>query len=111
MRSRPRQCSSPGSQIASTIPRDHPNSCEASRSPSRGSSADRPGGGAAAQEELPGQAVLNLLGGEGGISASVDRPPGAKVELILAAIAALWRDRGRIAPGFTARDHAEPMSQ
>ena len=82
-----------------------------SRSPGHGSSADRPRVGATAEEQLPGQPVLNVLRGEGRISASVDGPPGAKVELILATVTAVRGDRGRIAPGFAARDHAEPMCQ
>ena len=52
-----------------------------------------PGRGAAGREQRGGQAVLLGLGRHGGIAAAAHRAPGGTRELVLAAVAAVGRDR------------------
>ena len=69
--------------------------------------ADRPGAGARLRVEQRRAVVLLGLGGGRGVAAAADRFPGAVVELVFAAVAAVGGDRGRVAAGLAGGDRVE----
>ena len=80
----------------------------ASRLPLPGSfsGAVGPGRGAACREERGGAAVLLGLGRLGGVARPAHGAPGGARELVLAAVAAVGGDRGRVAAGLALRRSA-----
>ena len=71
------------------------------------SAADRPGAGTGPGIEQGGAVVLLLRRGGGGVAGPADRFPGAGVELVFAAIAAVGGDGGGIAAGLAGGDRFE----
>src|SRR6185312_15294466 len=71
------------------------------------SAADGPGAGARLGVEQSGAVVLLVLGGGGGVAGAADRFPGAEVELVFAAIAAVGGDGGGVATGLAGGDRFE----
>src|SRR6476620_11285387 len=66
--------------------------------------AVRPWGGAALAVQRQRALVLLGLGGRGGVAAAAELLPGGAVELVLAAVGAVGRDRGRVAAGLALGD-------
>src|SRR3954447_6830296 len=65
--------------------------------------ADRPGGGAALREQLGRHGVLKGLGRLGRVAGAAEPAPGGARELVLAAVLARGRDRGRVAARLAVR--------
>ena len=75
------------------------------------SGAVRPGRGAARLQQRGGAAVLLGLGRLRGIARAAHRAPGGARELVLAAVAAVGRDRGRVAARLARGDLLEQPSR
>ena len=75
------------------------------------SGAVGPGGGAARLQQRGGAAVLLGLGRLGRIAGAAHRAPGGARELVLAAVAAVGRDRGRVAARLALRRSARARSR
>src|SRR6478752_2444936 len=71
------------------------------------SAADGPGAGAGARVEQGGAVVLLGFRSCSGVAVAADRFPGAVVELVLAAVAAVGGDRGRVAAGLAGGDRVQ----
>src|SRR5262249_49760971 len=69
--------------------------------------ADGPGTGAGLRVEERGAVVLLRFRGSGGIAGAAYGFPGAVVELVLAAVAAVGGDGGRVAAGLAGADRVE----
>ena len=71
------------------------------------SAADRPGAGARARVQQRRAVVLLGFGGRRRVAVAADRFPGAVVELVFAAVAAVGGDRRRVAAGLAGGDRFE----
>src|SRR5205085_5744965 len=67
------------------------------------SRAVRPGLGAVARQQRGSPPILLVLGSPRRVAPAADAAPGLAVELVLAAIAAVRRHRGRVSLGFALR--------
>ena len=75
--------------------------------PPSASAADRPGAGARLRVEQSRAVVLLGLGGRRRVAGAADRFPGAGVELVFAAVAAVGGDGGGVAAGLAGGDRFE----